>query len=54
MALFDLESGRVTELFRKDGPFFHVTMAVSPDEEWILYGEAPAATSELMLMENFR
>jgi len=29
-------------------------LAVSPDEEWILYGERPAPTSELMLVENFR
>jgi len=47
------ESGRVTELFRKDGSFFHSTVAVSPDEKWILYTETPAATSELMLVDNF-
>lgn len=29
-------------------------MTVSPDEKWILLGEAPAWQSELMLMENFR
>jgi hypothetical protein len=50
----DFESGRVTELFRKDGPFEHSWITVSPDEEWILYSERPAPTSELMLVENFR
>ena len=51
---FAFESGEVTELFRKEGPFNHARLAVSPDEEWLLYGEAPADTSELMLVENFR
>ena len=50
----DLESGRVTDLARKDGPFNHYSLTVSPDEEWILYGEQPISTSELMLVENFR
>jgi hypothetical protein len=50
----DLESGRETELYRKEGAFEHQWLAVSPDEEWILYSEAPAATSELMLVESFR
>ncbi len=50
----DFESGRVTDLARKDGPFYHNTLTVSPDEEWILYGEKPIPTSELMLVENFR
>jgi len=54
MQHLDPESGRVTELFRKDGPFGHQTVAVSPDEDWILYGEAPVGTSELTLVENFR
>jgi Tol biopolymer transport system component len=50
----DFDSGEVTELFRKDGPFRHGWLAVSPDEEWILYGEQPLAQAELMLIENFR
>ena len=32
----------------------HRWLAVSPDEEWILYSELPEAQSELMLVENFR
>jgi dipeptidyl aminopeptidase/acylaminoacyl peptidase len=48
------ESGEVMEVFRKTGPFLHNRFAVSPDEEWMLYSEAPAPTSELMLVENFR
>jgi Tol biopolymer transport system component/tRNA A-37 threonylcarbamoyl transferase component Bud32 len=50
----DLSSGRTTEVFRKEGPFFHSWLAVSPGEEWVLYGEQPLGQSELMLMENFR
>ena len=50
----DLESGQVSELYRKGGPFAHSYLAVSPDEEWILYGEWPLRTSELMLVEGFR
>jgi Tol biopolymer transport system component len=50
----DLSSGRTTEVFRKEGPFLHSWLAVSPGEDWILYGEQPLGQSELMLMENFR
>ena len=50
----DFESGRVTELLRKQGSLLHRWLAVSPDEEWLLFGEQPAPQSELMLMENFR
>jgi len=50
----DLESGEVTDLFRKQGPYGHAHLAVSPDERWILYREQPLPQSELMLVENFR
>ncbi len=50
----DFESGEVKELYRKEGPFAHISLAVSPDEEWIVFGELPGITSELMLVENFR
>ena len=50
----DFESGQVSELFRKDGPFRHQTLAVSSDERWILHAEWPERQSELMLVENFR
>ena len=50
----DSESGQVSEVFRKDSPAEHISLAVSPHEEWILYGEDPMDTSELMLVENFR
>jgi hypothetical protein len=48
----DFESGKVTELFRTDGLFTHYGLAVSPDEEWILYTEQPVAQAEVMLVEN--
>jgi eukaryotic-like serine/threonine-protein kinase len=50
----DFSSGHMTPLLRKEGVFSHQALAVSPDEKWILFGEAPGWQSELMLMENFR
>jgi Tol biopolymer transport system component len=50
----DLDSGKVTTLFRESGPRFHMSLAVSPDERWLLYRAEPAWESELMLVENFR
>jgi hypothetical protein len=47
-------SGRTTELFRQVGSSGHMWLAVSPDEEWVLYSEWPEGQSELMLVENFR
>jgi hypothetical protein len=50
-----LSSGRTTPLYRTQGAASgHLSLAVSPDEKWILFSEAPAWQSELMLMENFR
>ena len=51
---FEFQSGQTRELFRKAGPFWHLWLAVSPDEECMLFGEGPWPGSELMLMENFR
>jgi len=51
---FDTRSREITEVQRKEGPLFRGWLAVSPDEEWILYAEGPPWTSELMLVENFR
>ena len=50
----DFTSGHSTVLLHKEGAFAHQGMAVSPDEQWILVGEAPGWQTELMLMENFR
>ena len=50
----DFESGEVTEVFRKAGPFRHRWIDVSPDEEWIIFAEQALAQSELMLVENSR
>jgi Tol biopolymer transport system component len=51
---FDFKSRETKELFTKSGLFDWAYLALSPDEQWILYGERPANTSELMLVENFR
>jgi hypothetical protein len=50
----DFETGQVTELFQKEGLYWHMRLEVSPDEEWILFDETPVGESELMLVENFR
>jgi Tol biopolymer transport system component len=51
--VLDFETGEVRQLFRKEGPFAHHWLAVSPDEQWVLYGEQPFQQSELMMVENF-
>ena len=51
---FDIQSGEVTKVFRQQRRSRHDCLAVSPDEEWILFGQAPNVESELMLVENFR
>jgi len=50
----DFASGRTTEIYRKDGPFVHEWLAISPGEEWILFLEGPTWNYELTLVENFR
>ncbi len=54
IAFLDFDSSEVRELYRENGPVGYATLAVSPDEEWILFGRAPLPQSELMLVENFR
>jgi hypothetical protein len=54
VCFLDIKSGRTETLFRKEGSFGHWSLSVSPDEKWILFGELPAAQSEIMLIENFR
>jgi Tol biopolymer transport system component len=50
----DFQSGGTETPFRRKGPFVHFSLAVSPDEKWILYTVKPMPQSELMLVENFR
>jgi len=50
----DFESRRTTDVFRQVGSSGHSWLAVSSDEEWILYSELLESQSELMLVENFR
>ena len=51
---FDFASGEVIQVLRRDGAFQHMFLAISPDEEWLLFGENPVGVAELMLAENFR
>jgi Tol biopolymer transport system component len=48
----DVDTRRTTTLF--DQEVGCLSMTVSPDERWILFGQAPPSRSELMLVENFR
>jgi eukaryotic-like serine/threonine-protein kinase len=50
----DVDSRQVTPLFHREGRIEEMWLTVSPDETWILYSEAPWATSEIMLVESFR
>jgi serine/threonine protein kinase len=54
----DTRLGRQVALkFLSEGLFdvsSHASLAVSPDERWVLHGERPAFQSEPMLVENFR
>ena len=50
----DLDSGKVSLLFRKEAQVFVRSLTASSDEKWLLYEEAPFGTSELMLVDNFR
>ena len=44
----------MTKLFEEERDRIRPNLAVSPDEEWILYSKSPLPVSELMPMENFR
>jgi len=50
----DRVSQQETVLHATDHSLVHQWLTVSPDEEYVPYGERPAQTSELMLVENFR
>jgi Tol biopolymer transport system component len=49
----DLPSKRETVLLATDHSLVHNWLAVSPDEEYVLFGERPASTSEIVLVDNF-
>jgi dipeptidyl aminopeptidase/acylaminoacyl peptidase len=50
----DFASGRTTPLLIREGGAFWGGLAVSPDEKWILFGEAQPWQADLALIENFR
>jgi hypothetical protein len=50
----DFETGHATALFQTEGGERYQGLAVSPDETWLVFGQAPAWQMELMLVENFR
>ena len=52
--LFDFATEQVSTVTVLEHTPMSWWISVSADEEWILYCEAPAPTSELMLVENFR
>ena len=50
----DLATGEASDLLRRQGIASLETPSVSPDEEWVIYAEAPVGKAELVLVENFR
>jgi len=55
ISFLDFDSGQVKDVLRRESPHSRYSMDVSPDEAWILFGEAAGpTTSELILVENFR
>ena len=50
---FNFKSGVISDLFPSQSGGYRVDLAVSSDEQWILFGESPFPESELMLVENF-
>jgi Tol biopolymer transport system component/predicted Ser/Thr protein kinase len=50
----DRVSQRETVLHTTDDSLVHQWLTVSPNEDYVLFGERPASTSELILVENFR
>jgi len=51
---YEAGSKQITELFTREGSLLPFWLAVSPDEQWLLYSEAQLLRSELRLVENFR
>ena len=45
-------TGRVTEIYQTESPCLHGWLSVSPDDQWLLYGEVPRWEVNLMLAEN--
>jgi eukaryotic-like serine/threonine-protein kinase len=50
----DFQTGRTTTLFHREASSRFQSLAVSPDEKWMLFGETPRGNFELMLVDNFR
>lgn len=50
----NFDSGEVSEVYRQEGAYQYGSLAVSPDEEWVLFTAQPEEQSELVLVENFR
>jgi Tol biopolymer transport system component len=50
----DRVSQQEAVLHTTDNSLVHTWLAVSPDEEYVLFGERPASTSEVILVEDFR
>jgi len=52
--LYYSKTSRTTGIWREEGRFGRSWLAVSPDEEWLLYRQFFPGTSELMPVEIFR
>jgi Tol biopolymer transport system component/tRNA A-37 threonylcarbamoyl transferase component Bud32 len=52
--LLELETGEVTRIFDQQSSYIYQSLAVSPDGQWILYGERSRLEADIMLVEDFR
>ncbi len=50
----DFESGQATDVIRRDGARILKSLAVSPDEDWVLYVEVLPPDRDLVLVDGFR
>jgi Tol biopolymer transport system component len=48
------ETGETKEVFRSEGVYFHGSLAVSPDDSWLVFARGQQSTSELVLVESFQ
>lgn len=51
---FDFATGKTTQLLQRPASVLSHALKASPDEQWLLLGEAPSPEADVFLVENFR
>jgi eukaryotic-like serine/threonine-protein kinase len=52
--LLSFQTGKITHFYQEETPNSREYLTISPDGQWLLYGNRPPGNSDLMLVENFR